>query len=180
MMVALVAVAEARRASGPPRLTPFERNCREAETWEQQQLCIDTHEKGAKVSTLAPDVKQVSTTGAREYLFLKLADRWRMVYRPGDANYELVTAGEMRLGKQPARRIELSHHVPLGTTGVFIERVTLVCPAAGNACQAFVTACTVIRRGRAVETFRGELEETDGVLTLVGDRTHSGLTCRGR
>jgi hypothetical protein len=77
-------------------------------------------------------------------------------------------------------RIDLSHHVPLGNAGVFIERVSVVCPSATTSCQSIVTACTVILRGRAVETFRGELLAGRGGVTVVGDRSHSGPYCLGR
>lgn len=182
LVVALVSVAEASPAPRrpPPIMIPFERFCREAGSWEQAQTCIDTHEKGAKVTAMAPEVKYVSTARARHYVFVKFADRWRMAYRPADESYELAASQVIKVGDQPVRRIDLSHHVRLDTTSVFSERVTLVCPVAGNACQAWVTACTVMRRGRAVETFRGELQETAGALSVVGDRTHSGQSCRGR
>jgi hypothetical protein len=86
----------------------------------------------------------------------------------------------LTLGKQPAVRIDLSHHVPLGNDGVFLERVTYVCSDGPFGCQAMVTACTVLEHGRAVETFRGELKLEEGRASVVGDRTHSGRYCTGR
>ena len=181
LLLSLVAVSAAsaapRRVTPPP---PFDRNCLEATSWERVQTCIDTYEKGARVSELSPVVKGVSMADARQYLFVRFGERWRMVYRPGDANYELAQTGSMKLHEQAALRIDLSHHVQLGNDGVFIERVTLVCRDATSGCQAVVTACTVITRGRAVETFRGALTVTDGGVTVVGDRSHSGTYCLGR
>jgi len=43
-----------------------------------------------------------------------------------------------------------------------------------------VTACTVTVRGRAVETFRGELKLTDDGVGLVGDRSYTGQYCSNR
>ena len=178
----LVAVSEAKPAPRrrPPPPPPFDLNCLDAPSWEREQACIDNFEKGARVTVMSPIVKGVSMPDARQYLFVRFGERWRMIYRPGDGNYELAETGTLALRKQAALRIDLSHHVPLGNDGVFIERVTLVCPDAASVCQALVTACTVITRGRAVETFRGVLTVTDTGVTIAGDRSQSGTYCLGR
>ncbi|MBA3465618.1 MAG: hypothetical protein H0T46_37145 [Deltaproteobacteria bacterium] len=180
LVVALVSMAsaEARSPRRPP--PPLDRNCREVPSKEQLLTCIDTHEKGATVSTLSPDVLQVATKSSRHYVYARLGQRWLMVYHPGDANYELVRVTATRMRDLPAKRIELGHHVQLANTGMFTERVTLLCPLAAGSCEAFVTACTVMQRGRAIETFRGEIVAVDGGYELVGDRAHTGQTCRGR
>ena len=170
--------AEARPA--PRRMPPpFERNCIRVDSSEKLAQCIETHAKGAVVTKLAPDVQRVSTPDARQYLFVQFGEAWQVVYRPGDENYELVGRSEMTVGANTARRIDLGHHVVLGNTGVFFERVSLICP--GQKCAAFVTACTVIQHGRAVETFRGVLSASaDGALSLDGDRSHATSLCRNR
>lgn len=170
--------ADARPA--PRRMPPpFERNCTSVESSEKLAQCIETHAKGAQVTKLGSDLQRVSTREARQYLFVQFGERWQMVYRPGDENYELVGRSEMKVGTETARRIDLGHHVVLGNTGVFFERVSLVCQ--GQRCSAFTTACTVIQRGRAVETFRGVLSaNADGALSLDGDRSHATSICGNR
>jgi hypothetical protein len=125
-------------------------------------------------------VKIVATADRRQYLFAQVGDRWRLASQLGDENYELVQRFPLMLGKLPAVRIDLSHHVPLGNDGVFLERVTHVCSDGPFGCQMMVTACTVIQHGRAVETFRGELNIEEGRASVVGDRTHSSRYCLGR
>jgi len=149
-------------------------------SWGKLQTCIDTWEKGATVTELAPDVRTVNLPSQAHYLYARIGEQWRMAFELGDGNYELVQRGTLTVGKQAAVRIDLSHHVALGNTGVFLERVALVCGDATVGCQSVVTACTVISRGRAVETFRGELQLVDGTVTVTGDRSHSGSMCRGR
>ena len=181
IVVALVAVASAEARPAPRRVQPpLDRNCREVASKDALLTCVDTHEKGATVSALAPDVIRVSTKSARQYVYARLGERWLLVYRPGDANYELAGITATRMDDLPAKRIELSHHVQLGNTGMFTERVTMLCPLASGQCATFVTACTVMQRGRAVETFRGEIVKDGNSYRLAGDRTHTGQTCRGR
>lgn len=180
VVVALVAVATAEARSPRRVLPPLDRYCLEVASWELLKTCIDTHEKGSTITTLSSDVKQVTTKGSRQYVYAKIGERWQLVYRPGDGNYELARVTKTTLRDLPAKRIELSHHVELGNTGVFTERVTMICPIAAGPCATFVTACTVMRRGRAVETFRGEIVPAENGFQLVGDRTHTGPNCRGR
>jgi hypothetical protein len=176
ILVALVGVAS---ASPRPPEPPFERECVGPMSWDKVQKCIDRWEKGAKIRELSPDVKTV-TQDYRQYLFARLGDRWRLAYQLGDENYEVVQRSSLTVHDSPSVRIDLSHHVEIGHDGVFFERVTLVCSEAPGGCQAMVTACTVITRGRAVETFRGELAVTDAGVTVQGDRSQSGSICRGR
>ena len=179
ILVVLAATAADARPAPRRMPPPFDRNCSAVESSEKLAECIATHAKGATVTVLASDVQRVRTPDGREYLFVRFDKAWRVVYRPGDENYELVGRSELKVGAEIARRIDLGHHVVLGNTGVFFERVSLVCP--GVRCSAFVTACTVVQRGRAVETFRGELRVTaDGAMSLEGDRTHTASICRGR
>jgi hypothetical protein len=178
--VAAVAPAEARTPMPRRELPPLDRNCREVASWQLLKTCIETHEKGSTIKTLSSDVKQVTTKGSGQYVYAQLGDRWQLVYRPGDGNYELVGVSPTTLRDLPAKQIELGHHVQLGTTGMFTERVSLICPLAAGTCVAFVTACTVMQRGRAVETFRGEIVPAENGYKLVGDRTHTGPNCRGR
>jgi hypothetical protein len=177
----IILAAAATEAKPAPRwIPPIERACREDTSWDKLQKCIQSNEPGSTTTALADDVKLVGTTSARQYLFVRIGDKWRDVYRPGDPGYELVSATEFQVQNKPARRIVLSHHVPMGNTGLFLERVTLVCALDAAFCTSYVTACTVMNHGRAVETFRGELREVDGALTLVGDRSHVLGTCSGR
>lgn len=168
-------------ASASPRPPPpeIERNCFGPLPWDKMQACIARFEKGTTTKTLAPEVKIVATSDARQYLFAQVGEAWRLASQLGDENYELVQRSTLTLGKQAAVRIDLSHHVPLGNNGVFLERVTHVC-SEPSGCRAMVTACTVIHHGRAVETFRGELKLDDGRVEVVGDRTHSSTYCLGR
>ena len=178
VVVTVATVAEARPAPRRPP-PPFDRNCTVAESSEKLAECIATHAKGATVVKLAPDLQRVRTAEGREYVFVRFGERWRVTYRPGDANWEVVGRSEMRVGAELARRIDLGHHVQLGNRGVFFERISLVCP--GEGCSVFTTACTVVQRGRAVETFRGELKVArDGGLMIEGDRSHATSICRGR
>ena len=177
IVVTLAAVADARPA--PRRQHPFDRNCTAAQSSEKLSECIATHAKGATAVRLAPDLQRVRTVEGREYLFVRFGERWMVTYRPGDANYEVVGRSELQLGDQLARRIDLGHHVPIGNRGMFHERISLVCDR--ERCSVYVTACTVVQRGRAVETFRGELRVTpQGMLLLEGDRSHATSLCRGR
>jgi hypothetical protein len=182
MVLAVIVVTEAsaspRRAPPPP--PPIERNCQKASSWEAAHQCIDTAEKGAKILELSADVRRVIASGARQYLFARIGAEWRLVFQLGDENYELVDRTTLTVRKQPAVRIDLSHHVAIGNDGFFLERVTLVCPEALEGCQALVTACTVTMRGRAVETFRGELKLTGDGVGLVGDRSYTGQYCHDR
>ena len=176
ILVALVGVAS---ASPPPPEPPFERECVGPMSWDKVQKCIARWEPGAKVRELSPDVKTVAQD-YREYLFARVGEGWRLAYQMSDANYEVVQRSALTVHQRPSVRIDLSHHVAVGRDGVFIERVTLVCSEAPGSCQAMVTACTVITRGRATETFRGELQVTDAGVSVQGDRSLSGSICRGR
>jgi hypothetical protein len=181
LCILIIVAATASEAKPAPRwIPPLERSCREDPSWDKLKTCIDRHEPGNKITVHSGEIRQVQTTSQQQYLFVRLGEMWRMVYMPGDANYELVGDASFQLGNKPARRIDLSHHIPMGNTGTFVERVSLICSASQAGCSAFVTACTVTDRGRAVETFRGELREVDGRLDLVGDRSHTLLTCRNR
>lgn len=181
VLVLLAAVAQAspapRRRMPPP--PPFDRNCDVVESSEKLAACIAKYARGATVVMLAPELQRVRTPEGGEYLYARFGARWRAIYRPADENYELVGRSEIEVGTERARRIDLGHHVQLGNRGVFFERVTLVCP--GERCSAFVTACTVVQRGRAVETFRGVLTVAPGgALGVAGDRSHATAICRGR
>jgi len=175
-LVVLVGVAS---ASPPPPRPAIEINCTESMPWEKLQACIDRFDKGAAIKKLSPEVKVIATLDSRQYLFVQVGQDWRLASVLGDENYELVQRSELMVGRQPAVRIDLSHHVPLGNTGVFLERVTHICSAMAG-CRAVVIACTVIQHGRAVETFRGELKNDADGVTVIGDRTHSGQYCLGR
>jgi hypothetical protein len=177
LLVILVASAS---ASPPPPVPEIERNCTGPLPWDKMQACIARFEQGTTIKRLSPEVKIVATADSRQYLFAQVGQGWRLASQLGDESYELVQRIPMMLGKQPAFRIDLSHHVPLGNDGVFLERVTHLCGDGPFGCQALVTACTVIQHGRAVETFRGELIVEDGRASVVGDRTHSSRYCLGR
>ena len=177
ILVLLVGVAS---ASPPPPQPEIEHNCAGPIPWDKLQTCIDRFDRGATIKQLSPEVRIVGTPDSRQYLFAQVGEGWRLATQLGDANFELVQRTALMLGKEPAVRIDLSHHVPLGNDGVFLERLTLVCAAGPFGCRALVTACTVIQHGRAVETFRGELKIEDGGVSVVGDRTHSGQYCLGR
>jgi hypothetical protein len=178
ILVVLGSAADARPA--PRRVPPpFDRNCRRLESSEKLAACIATHAKGATVAMLAPDLERVRTPEGREYLFVRFGARWEVVYRPGDADYELVGRSELTVGAESARRIDLGHHIALGNTGVFFERISLICSA--QRCSVFTTACTVVQRGRATETYRGILRVSpEGAVSVDGDRTHATSICRGR
>ncbi|MBL9014789.1 MAG: hypothetical protein JNL83_11465 [Myxococcales bacterium] len=178
-VVLLATVAEARSPAPRRPPPPIDRHCTVTESSAKLAECIATHARGSTVVPIASDLQRVRTLEGREYLFVKFGERWRLIYRPGDANYELVGRSELKVGADLARRIDLGHHVQLGNRGMFHERVSLVCR--GEGCAAFVTACTVLQRGRAVETFRGELRVTrEGAMTIEGDRSHATSICRGR
>jgi hypothetical protein len=180
ILLTVASIAEARSPAPRRPPPPIDRHCTVAESSEKLAECIATHAKGATVVALAPDLQRVRTVEGREYVFVRFGERWRVGYRPGDANYELVSRSEVKVGPELARRIDLGHHVPIGNRGMFYERVSLVCNR-NEKCAAFVTACTVVQRGRAVETFRGELLVTsDGAMTIEGDRSHATSMCRGR
>jgi hypothetical protein len=184
LVVLLIAVASAEARPAPRRVQPpLDRNCREIATWELLKTCIETNEKDATITTLSSEIKQVTTKGLRQYVYAKLGERWMLIYRPGDGNYELGNVTTASMLDLPAKRIELSHHVQIGNNGMFTERVTMICPIATGNCVSFVTACTVMQRGRAIETFRGEIvaaDDRNNGFKLVGDRTHTGQNCRGR
>lgn len=179
-ILVILAGSAASARPAPRRMPPpFDRNCTSVDSSEKLAECIATHAKGAAVTRLAPDLERVRTPEGREYLYVRFGERWQVVYRPGDESYELVGRSEMKVGDEIARRIDLAHHVVLGNTGVFFERVSLVCP--GPRCMAFVTACTVVQHGRATETFRGVLSASaDGAIHLEGDRSHATSICRNR
>lgn len=177
ILLALVGVAS---ASPMPQRPPLERNCIGPMPWDGVQKCIDRWEKGAKIRELSPEVKAVRTQGSREYLFARIGEVWRLAYQMGDADYELVQRSTLTVAALSYVRIDLSHHMALGNDGVFFERVTVVCGGTALGCQAAVTACTVLKHGRAVETFRGELKIEAGGVAVVGDRSYSGPICRGR
>lgn len=177
MLLALTAVAS---ASPPPPQPPFERDCAGPMGWDKLAACTARWEKGAKVSELSPDVKVVHTVESRHYVLVRTGAVWRVAYQQGDENYELVGQSTLKVGKAAAVRIDLSHHVVLGNDGVFLERVTLVCREGPEQCQGLVTACTVTMRGRAAETFRGELKIEDEGVSVSGDRSHAGTYCAGR
>ena len=177
LLVTLVGVAS---ASPLPPVPEIESNCTGPLPWDKMQACIERFDKGSTIRKLSPEVKIIATRDSRQYLFAQVGEGWRLASQLGDENYELVQRSPLMLGKQPAVRIDLSHHVPLGNDGVFLERVTHVCGDGPFRCQAMVTACTVIQHGRAVETFRGELRFEEGRASVVGDRTHSTQYCVGR
>lgn len=177
LLLALVGVAA---ASPPPPMPEIERNCGGPLPWDKMAACIDRFDKGSTITKLSPEVKIVGAKDSRQYLFAQIGDGWLLASQLGDENYELVQRAAVMLGKQPAVRIDLSHHVPLGNDGVFLERVAHICRVGMGGCQTMVTACTVIHHGRAVETFRGELKIEGGSASVVGDRTHSGQYCLGR
>jgi hypothetical protein len=178
LWVSVCTVSEAR--SKPRWIAPFERHCLAPASWATVQKCIDTHDKGATVRSLSADVRVVESHDTGEYMFARFGERWHMIYRPGDANYELVERSKLTMPGRAALRIDLVHHIPIDRTGEFFERISLVCEPAGDHCDAYVTACTVLDRGRAVETFRGQLKPTAEGLTLIGDRSYTGRYCRSR
>ncbi len=177
ILLALTAVASASPRPPPPR---FERECAGPMAWDKLAACAARWENGAKLAELSPDVKIVHTVGGRHYVLVRTGAEWRTAYQQGDENYELVGRSTLMVGKLAAVRIDLSHHVVIGNAGVFVERVTIVCREGPAPCQGLVTACTVTMRGRASETFRGELKiEGEGVF-VVGDRSYVGTYCAGR
>ena len=180
IVLTVATIAEARRPAPRRPPPPFDQHCTLAESSEKLSECIATHAKGATVVALASDLQRVRTVEGREYLFVRFGERWRVTYRPGDANYEVVGRSEVKVGPDLARRIDLGHYVQIGNRGMFHERVSLVCNR-NEKCAVFVTACTVVQRGRAVETFRGVLRvSTDGAMSIEGDRSHATSLCRGR
>ncbi len=176
----LLAMVGAASASPPPPRPPIERNCNGPLAWDKMQACIERFEKGATVRKLSPEVRIVVVRDSRQYLLAHVAAGWQLASQLDDENYELVQRSAVMLGTQPAVRIDLSHHVPIDNDRVFRERVTHICVAGEIRCLRMVTACTVIKHGRAVETFRGELKIEEGWASVVGDRTHSGQYCSGR
>jgi hypothetical protein len=125
------------------------------------------------------------TAGNQRYLYAQFATSWRMVrLLPPSEWYEVASERELTFGndKARARRIELRHRLDLPEEGhldVLFEKIALVCPLQGSACSQVTYACTVISKGRAVETFRGDVSVGDaGFAIALGDRAQAGDRCR--
>jgi len=171
-------VVEARPRMQPP----FERECLKPLTSAALDACIQRWAKGAKVTRWAPDLEVIRLPNAAVYLYLKSAAHWRMIYILGDDHYELLATSATTVAKRPAKQIELGHvvEIPSEHASWFRERVVLVCDDVFG-CRSGVTACTVMKRGRATETFRGRLDvRDDGSWVVVGDRSKTGVMCRSR
>jgi hypothetical protein len=184
LVVLSILIAPATARATKKWVPPYERACTQPQPWAKLAACIQAEGgPGAKIETWSPELRVVKLANAAVYLhWRESGDSWRLAAKLGDASYEYLGASKIEVAGAPATKIEMGHVVPMygePHPAWFRERVAVVCTRAG--CQYRVTACSVMRRGRAVEAFHGALRVDDtGAIEVVADRSRAGAQCRHR
>jgi len=178
MCVVLAATfADARVVLAPP----IQRYCRGPSTWPALAKCVHDHASLTIAARPSATVELINDHG-RTYVFLQGRDsKWRLQSQLSGETYELVGRTQVKLGAVTGDRVELRRHFEFTSEAHFttvFQKLALLCtPEAW--CAEYVYGCTVLDRGKAIETFVGEIKiDPDGTPNVVGDRSQSVSICR--
>jgi hypothetical protein len=175
-VVALVAGVADARVVRPPGL---QRSCRGPSTWSELVKCakpfVDTALPTRPPSTVV--ILQDRTDPWRKHAFANLGDgRWALAASLAAGDYEIVGHQKAKAGAEMIDRIDLFGHQQTARDTTLHRKIALLCNH--NGCTQLTYACTAIVRGKAVETFAGDVKiESNGALIVVGDRSQSGTLC---
>jgi hypothetical protein len=175
LVVALVAGVAQARVVMPPGI---QRSCRGPSTWAELAKCVKPYAdtplpaRPASIVTILRDRARFQ----RSYVFFRRSDgKWQLQATLAAGDYDVIGLHKLKSGKTALDRIDLFGHESDRTTTVH-RKIALVCNDDG--CSEEVYACTALVRGRAVETFAGEVAvSSEGAITVIGDRSQSGALC---
>ena len=174
LLVALVAAVADARVVMPPGI---QRSCHGPSTWAELAKCVKPYAdaplpaRPPSIVTLIRDRK-----GLRRYVFVLRSDgKWQLQASLPSGEYEIIGHRKVKAGPAVMDRIDLFGHDNDRTTTLH-RKIALFCNDDG--CVELTFACTALFRGRAVETFAGDIQiSREGAFTVVGDRSQSGVLC---
>jgi hypothetical protein len=174
LVVALVAGVADARVVMPPGI---QRSCHGPSTWAELAKCVKPYAdaplpaRPSSVVTLIRDRQRL-----RRWVFTQRSDgKWQLQASLPSGEYEIVGHRKVRAGSAVLERIDLFGHDHDRTTTLH-RKIALFCSDDG--CNELTIACTALSRGRAVETFAGDVQiSREGAISVVGDRSQSGALC---
>jgi hypothetical protein len=156
---------------------PIQRYCRGPAPWTTIAKCVTEH-GGLHVPSAPSQIALIDDGHGSVYFYLERDHRWQHMTQLRDLNYELMSRQSIKLPDEPGIRIDLRHRaeIPDGTRrDLLTEKVALICNDAS--CHPLVYACTLMSRGRAIETFQGKVVIDNGRPKVVGDRSQIHTRC---
>jgi len=174
LVVALVAGVADARVVMPPAI---QRSCRGPSTWAELAKCVKPYADAplpahpSSIVTIVRDRQHF-----RHYAFVQRSDgKWQLQTTLPAGDYEIVGHRKVKAGSAVLDRIDLFGHESNRMTTLH-RKIALMCNDDG--CNELTYACTSLTRGKAVETFAGDIQITrEGALAVVGDRSQSGALC---
>jgi hypothetical protein len=174
LVVALVAGVADARVVMPPGI---QQSCRGPFTWAELAKCVKRYADAplpahpSSIVTLIRDRQRF-----RRWVYTQRSDgKWQMQATLPSGEYEIVGHRKVKAGPAVMERIDLFGHDHDRTTTLH-RKIALFCNDDG--CNELTVACTAMSRGRAVETFAGDVQiSREGAITVVGDHSQSGSLC---
>jgi hypothetical protein len=184
MLVGGVAVAEGRVIE--PSIA---RMCPGGKTWTIVAQCLGRHGK-ARVLKSQGSVKLVKLARSDDsgwripgfYLYSQVSGVWRLTgMLQGDewdfVSFQKVTIRRFNGWRIDVKRVESNTQLSgEGTSTVLRQSMSVFC-GPSMPCSLAITSCDFYIGGKAHWTFRGRLENGEGVVYVRGDRSKSGGEC---